>query len=567
MRDTRFFISWLGIFIFWSTSWAQQLLPERQADWSSAGVSKDLIYPSVELNMLDYGGIRDGSASNHTAFEALLMALNDQPGIVYFPTGIYHFSEPIFISDNIILRGAGSDSTILEFDLGGSDHCINIIGARSHDSIAVIQPISKDDLVITLEEIVGLAAGDYFILLFDDQSLVNDSWAEKSVGQINRITSLQQGHIEVEHPIRREYSLSSNPYIEPINPVHHVGLSCLKIKRLDATASHTSNIHFALAAECWLSSIESEQANFSHVVFERSIHCSVEGSYFHHAFNYGSGGNAYGITLQYTTGDVLIQNSIFEHLRHSILLQAGANGNVLADNYSTDPYKIIDIGGQQIPTNVTGDLVCHGNYPYANLFEGNIASFGIVDASHGANGPFNTYFRNRMDLYGLQISNSSPDNNSQNIIGNEVNSMTINEIDHYSYGNNVQGTVVPPGTNEMTVMSFFHGVAPAYFNGLPWPSIGYPANYGAGTNPAKIRFQSGQYTDNCVELNDCPDTQQIDRIGYQEPDYQAKINIKATAIVYPFQQINLQAGTEVLLQSGFELRNGASMSISIAGCP
>ncbi len=37
---------------------------------------------------------------------------------------------------------------------------------------------------------------------------------------------------------------------------------------------------------------------------------------------------AYGTMLHFTTGECLIENNIFEHLRHSTIVQAGANGNV-----------------------------------------------------------------------------------------------------------------------------------------------------------------------------------------------------------------------------------------------
>ena len=63
--------------------------------------------------------------------------------------------------------------------------------------------------------------------------------------------------------------------------------------------------------------------------------------------------------------------------------------------------------GTVLPSDAAGDLVLHGNYPYANLFEGNILQNLVVDDSHGLNGPYNTFFRNRADNYGIVMSNAS----------------------------------------------------------------------------------------------------------------------------------------------------------------
>ena len=99
-------------------------------------------------------------------------------------------------------------------------------------------------------------------------------------------------------------------------------------------------------------------ANFAHVEVSNSIGINVENSYFKDAFAYGSGGAGYGVALQYSSGDCYVHANVFEHLRHSILLQAGANGNVIGYNYSISPYWT----GTSLPTNAAGDLVLHGNY-------------------------------------------------------------------------------------------------------------------------------------------------------------------------------------------------------------
>lgn len=164
-----------------------------------------------------------------------------------------------------------------------------------------------------------------------------------------------------------------------------VGLECLKINRLDASVGQTTNIAFDFAVDCWVTGVESNNCNFGHLVFTKSTNCYVYGNYFHDAFAYGGGGQAYGVVLQYTSGECLIENNIFKHLRHSMLVQAGANGNVCAFNYSLDP------NWTSFPSNSAGDIVMHGNYVFMNLIEENICQNIVVDASHGINGPYNTF--------------------------------------------------------------------------------------------------------------------------------------------------------------------------------
>tara|TARA_B110000091_G_scaffold188339_1_gene210108 strand:- start:126 stop:455 length:330 start_codon:yes stop_codon:yes gene_type:complete len=95
-----------------------------------------------------------------------------------------------------------------------------------------------------------------------------------------------------------------------------------------------------------------------------------------------------------------------------MLLQSGANGNVFAYNYSLNPFWT------STPSNSAGDMVLHGNFPYANLFKENIYRNIVVDNSHTPNGSYNTFLRNRAEGFGIFFSSSNcPD---QNFIRNDI---------------------------------------------------------------------------------------------------------------------------------------------------
>ncbi|MBL4568806.1 MAG: T9SS type A sorting domain-containing protein [Flavobacteriaceae bacterium] len=117
-----------------------------------------------------------------------------------------------------------------------------------------------------------------------------------------------------------------------------------------------------------------------------------------------------------------------------------------------------------------------------NLFEGNTLQQIVVDASHDINGPFNTFFRNRAELYGF-FSDSGTMTDSMNVIGNEITNsnfpygmFNLNGAGHLSYGNNVIGTTTPPGTETIEKVSLYFDEEdlPSFMATGALPMVGYP---------------------------------------------------------------------------------------------
>jgi hypothetical protein len=193
-------------------------------------------------------------------------------------------------------------------------------------------------------------------------------------------------------------------------------------------------------------------------------------------------GQGYGFVLQFGTSENLIYNNIAKHLRHAVLMQAATNGNVIAYNYTLDPFWTEGI----FPANSAGDIVLHGNYNFTNLIEGNICQNIIIDNSHGNNGPYNTFFRNRAELYGIIMNTGAGD--KMNFAGNEVTNTGF-LLGNYSltgsnfqFGNNIKGTITPFGTNSLPETTLFKA---------PFSSaIGIPNALNSGSNMAKTRWLS-----------------------------------------------------------------------------
>lgn len=467
-----------------------------KTNWKDAGhVGPKPTFTTV-INIMNYGGNNTNSGNNNTALNSAIAALAGKPGVIYFPPGVYSFTNQVTISrDSIVLRGAGYDSTKLKFNQNGVlNNSFNINGTQFiNDTTSFSTPGVRDSNSVTVLNPSLFQANQWVHLQTTDNAYMASTWAYGSLGQIMQIKSITGNKIVFNSPFRFNYTFALKPLIRRIQPRNNIGFECMQIHRLDATSNQTSLISLNRAVNCWVNGIEGDSTNFAHIELSRTANCEVTNSYFHHAFAYGGNGQAYGIALQYSSSENKIENNIFNNLRHSMLLQAGANGNVYAYNYSFNPFWT----GVLAPSNSAGDAVLHGNYPFSNLFEGNICQNIVIDNSHAKNGPYNTFFRNRAELYGIVMNNTQVTDTVQ-FLGNEctntgagLGNYLIFGTGHNQYANKIKGVLTPANTSNITDNSLYlqAGQAPlCYVNGLyNWPVIGLPNVYNTGTNPAKSR--------------------------------------------------------------------------------
>lgn len=219
--------------------------------------------------------------------------------------------------------------------------------------------------------------------------------------------------------------------------IENVGLENIYIEQNSKRTSDGHSIVFHYAAKCWLDGIESFKTTRSHVLFSASTECEVKGSFFHDSFSFEDGGFGYGVICARHSGKILIENNIFETLRHAMLVQHGANGNVYAYNFSTDQKSRTKIFGI-VAYYKTSDISIHGHYPFSNLFEGNIAQHIFSDHAHGWNGPYNTFIKNRL-IDCSDLGNNDPNpfaitfDNSNPIYYNVVNNVFNGPIVLWAY--------------------------------------------------------------------------------------------------------------------------------------
>ena len=558
-----------------------QVIPEeRRVNWATTVQHIELYQPEFQLNVIDFGATGDGITNDQPAIMDAILSLNGQLGYVYFPPGNYLIEDPIVLNDSCILKGAGSDLSILTFDMGENPiNCISISKNQTTDFVNITGGLNKGNNLIIVSDVSPFNVGDYIEIRQENGSwdVVPISWADYSVGQITRVISIIDNKLLIESSLRIDYSLDLFPEVRPINPISNAGIQCIKIKRVDEPEEGAgSNIYLNMAANCFVRGVESDSSVGSHVSINASINILVDGSYFHHAFTYdGAGTRGYGIALSNHSSECLITNNMFRFLRHSMMVKTGANGNIFSYNYSIEPYRTEQI------SDASGDISLHGHFAFSNLFEGNIVQNIVIDHYWGPSGPYNTMFRNRAELYGIIMTTSDlQETNNQNFVGSEITNTEflhglyiLTGEDQFQYGNNVKGEIIPAGTTELNDSSYYLTEPPNFWNdNIGWPSIGMPNILNTGTIPAKIRYELGGL------VTVCPDSIitsiNHESIGFNQdvvlwPNPASNlINIKLPYEYTGKVSINLtNTFGNVILSINSEVINSSSLKVLIDGIP
>lgn len=471
-----------------SISWAG-ITDNRTINWSPGFGLNEIQFDSL-INIKDYGAYNDGVTPNDEIISKILDENSNGKVKIIFESGRYLFRKPISLRSGIGLAGDGlsADKPELIFDLESQSNAINVTGNLTEDVYELERKPERGDTELILKKNnLSLKKGIYLLRPTNDNDLITSDWAKQSTGQVVRIFPKGDNEYEVDM-INRNYN--SDAHLIKINPAEEILISGIKIIRKDQTPHQTSNISFKYAFNCHVQCIESEYTNFSHIEVSYSNNIIIENSHLSKAFDYGGGGKGYGVTLQFSSSDCAVRYCIFDSLRHAMLVQAGANGNVFAFNYSKNPFWTDVL----LPSNSSGDIVCHGNYPYLNLFEHNICQNIVIDNSHGTNGPFNTFFRNRAETYGIFMNEGAGD--STNIISNEVTSESflqglfiLTGQNNLVCGNIIKGNLQDNNTNDIDLLSNSEESCekcPSEF----FP-IGEIENYNKYFNAAYLRDQMG----------------------------------------------------------------------------
>ena len=511
----------------------------RMIDWSEAGVPGGVPFGTTIYTTMDattYGnGVTD-------AANIIQRAINSCPEgqVVYIPAGTYRLNSQLKISKGIVLRGAGPSLTFLK--TYAADTGIRI-GDRPSSPVAtnVSGSLVKGSSTLMVASITNpaLSVGDYIVIdqvndgveviNVDDYSRDNNS---RCLSQMTKIVGVNGTTLSIYPALYHTYVAAQNPQVWKVNQgvkmTTYAGIEDLCLERVSPTGREEySNIILVACAYCWVRNIESKMAQWRHVDLERSFRNTVRDNFFNDGMHHGVGGFAYGAVCGNRSTANLIENNIFYHLRHSMVIKEGAAGNVFGYNYSMASYQ----GGNWLAP----DMNAHGAHSHMNLFEGNIGCKIYADFTHGSSS-YNTFFRNhsRRESSAMTVTNAlrSVDvekvqyyyNFIGNILGKATQSWTSFEdgSTRTSTGNYVYTWGYPSdGSNisndpQSKITSFRHGnydyasqtvkwmpgitdhklpnslylaSKPIWFMDVPWPPIGPDVSGYVNKIPAEKRYE------------------------------------------------------------------------------
>jgi len=474
-----------------------EIIPsDRRVDWSP-GVQGGIPEAPIVKVVTDppYNAIPNDGMDDRAAIQAAIRDVYAAGGgTVFLPAGVYDVQTrtesdgALVLKSGVVVRGEGADRTKIRFNLSAYRDDVAGFKMMVYDYSAftpVTGGFSKGSTSITVSDGSLFSPGDYAEIEMENDSRISDEdWATNAVGEVVKIVGVNGKTLTLEKPLNYGYDAARHPQIRRMGVLERAGIERVYLTRLDSGPGQL--IFLYNVANVWVREVQTYKVLNSHVYAHAAYQCEIRDNYFNEAWGFGSGGQGYGVNLVKHTTNCLIENNIFGHLRHAMVVQVGASGNVFAYNYSYRQESELT------------DVSLHGHFPSYNLFEGNIVQ--EIDASDywGADGPGNTIFRTCVQTDGIDLMNDSDD---QNLVGNVLGNAKPNIIREdetidgtLKHGNYELGAVqwAPTISDHNLPPSYYLSQPPGFYayQNMAWPSTGSDINTNTATcmNPARQRW-------------------------------------------------------------------------------
>ena len=615
-----------------SVLYSQVVLRSWMVDWTQAGLYEDPppVGKIINITHPHYGATPNNDTDDdYNAIAVALDEASNQPNltIIYFPPGNYHIYQPIVLTKNdqagnVVFIGAG-ESTVLTFPSLKNNYPFKIAGNRYRDvRIDARSDLYKDDFKISVDpgelSRLNIKMGDWIHISEWTSPRMTDA-APEQLGQIFQIGFIVDyaGLIFLTTKASLDFKKDNGLCVIKMEPIKNVGIENMKIYRKKGNEkSHyneSSNVLFSSAVNCWIKGVHFNNTFEHHVKTWYSAHLEISGCYFNDAYYVGDGGYGYGVALGASTTMCLIENNIFRKLRHAQLVQDGANTNVFGYNYSREQeWKIyIPIWGDDIklPDNTGQDLCVHGDYTFANLFEGNSVVNIWADDTHGRNGPYNTFLRNYTSNPRSDLTDAANFEKIEyvNFIGNtHIDNIQLHNVKHfidiytqeYPQGYPWEYYVTKRHNDNLGDYHFINDISyyycdknyssdlsykPEFLDGYDWPPMGPPTNleydeiieyhdHQNSSIPAKDRWknQSTKTYNSDPIITDVPILALPSEInssstisGIFEVVGTVIINNEATLTINAGTKLLMHAGSSILTESGGKIIANGSVSENI----
>lgn len=520
----------------------------RITDWSNAGLTSIGGIP----NRTDICTTLSSGVTVAQINSAISSCSSGGGGVVKLNAGTYNIgtgSTPITMASNVTLRGAGMSSTILSGAL--SWHMIQFGSYPSAPvSTSVSGSLTKGATEITVGSIssplINTTTKRFIVIdqiadsvevstTAQDGNDYSDRTGNRWLAEMVEVKATNGTTLTIDPPLHHGFSSAQSPQVwvvpQGITMITLAGIEDMTINRTSGSnGAGYNNIKMVASAYCWIKNVKSIRPDWWHVDIEQSFRNEVRNSYFDRGWGYSSPYYPYGVVVGYCSADNLVENNVFYHLRHSMVVKYGAVGNVYGYNYSLE--SIMDDS-----TYLSGDIEPHGGHNTYNLFEGNIVSKIYSDYTHGSSS-YNTFFRNfsagdssalttTAARYAVDADVFNTYNNYMgNVLGNNsyafangcetgstrnVGSRYIWSFGFGSDGDSSRDSTLPETTawrhgnwdycndaitwensNHTIPDSYYLTSTPDWFGALTWPNID-PITQTVSDNPAKVFYETGSW--------------------------------------------------------------------------
>lgn len=418
-------------------AWSPFLDPTRAIDWTT-GVGFTI--PNFTVNCATQPSLATGSGNagaNATSIQSAITSCDATHNVVNIPSGTWYYTTLSIQKSNVVIRGAGANSTTIiptvgygcaggitdgtcavdpndlnygstEVLPGGANACSWTAGYTKGTTSITLSSCANappNGSIIDLDQ-ANDPSDNGGVYICDNQT--NCSLEGGVDGRIiSGVTHSQQQFTKITGVA----SLGGGSYTVTISPgvyftnirsgqspgafwfetITKVGIENLTID--GATMSSGSptdfgNMGFYQCYQCWVKGVRSENAGRHHVATSWGAQNVVRDSYFYGAL--GGHTQSYGIELMSGSGQ-LVENNILQQTTAPIMVTGTTTGSVVAYNFAIQDYYVPD---PMTTYWAQSPFYSHSAGNEMNLWEGNNFVTGPVgDDVHGSSTQI-TLFRN-----------------------------------------------------------------------------------------------------------------------------------------------------------------------------
>jgi hypothetical protein len=358
----------------------------RRIDWTYTGVP---------------GGIPDRSricatfapgVSANAINRAIATCSTSGGGVVYLDPGTYELTGIRLYRDNVTLRGAGADRTVLR----GCDIVRLGNGSNAASNIRIVGGGAKDTHTFTVESTRGLRANKMIEIDRDDDPdfVTSTVGGQRHIKQVNIITSVHDNTVSVRNPLIWDFS-TGDPRIKwTFENTRFSGVEDLKLDH--AGTSGCQNFMLQYCYGCWVKGVHSHKPSGYHIVILGTLNGEIRDSFIADAQTYGAnnGGLVFYGTAKYgSNSSWKVENNIFDRVFPGVELQNSSSGFYIGYNY----------GHATMASPSNGPVTYmftdnHGPHDMMNLWEGNIGEMFGSDGYFGGSS-HGTVLRNHFTGY------------------------------------------------------------------------------------------------------------------------------------------------------------------------